>query len=456
MTAVVPAAPVAVLPLVGRLATPSGEPEDELPSRRGTLLAAALCVISLGGGLLGWTLWARIDSAVVAQGQVVVDGRRKTVQHLEGGILRELLVREGDRVEAGQALARLDPVQADAQSGELEDRLLATRARVERLTVERAGGTRLAWSADLLRAAGATPARRVLDGQEELFLARRLAHESEIGSLERQIGQMREEAVSASRQREALRRQHASLEHELAGVRRLLAKGWERRNRADDLDRRLAELDGRDAELAGAAARAGQGIEAARLGIENKRQARLAQVGQDLDEAQAEEAATASRLRAARDVRDRLVVASPQAGIVVDLRLVTPGGVLGPGEPLLDVVPEDDPLLVEARLQPSDIDSVRAGQPADVRLVAYKGSEAPTLLGELTYVSADLLADPRDGTQHFLARVRLDPASLAAYPRVALTPGMPAEVMVRTGERRAIDWLLAPLTDRLRRAMREE
>ena len=313
----------------------------------------------------------------------------------------------------------------------------------------------IAWSQGL-RASPTPAAAEVLTGQEELFAARRLAYRSEIGAPERQIEQQEQDARSTAQQREAVQRQRASIERELAGAQRLLAKGWESRTRAEQLDRQLAAVDARDAELRGALARATEGAAAARLNIEAKRSARLADIGQQLDEGRSQEAEAASLLRAASDVRDRLVVTAPQDGTVVDLRLTTPGGVLGPGDPLLDIVPVDQPLLVEVRLRPDDIESVHEGLPADVRLIAYKSGELPTFAGDLTYVSADMLADPRNGESYFLARVRLDMAELARFPRAALSPGMPAEVMIRTGERRAIDWLLAPVTDRLRRAMREE
>ena len=191
-------------------------------------------------------MWAWIDSAVLAQGYVVVDGRRKTVQHLEGGILRELLVREGDRVEAGQTLARLDPVRAQAQVGELEDRLFATRARIERLQAERDDLPGIAWS-DGLRDPATPAAAVVLTGQEELFAARRLAYQSEIGALARQIEQEEQDARSTAQQRDAVQRQRASLERELKGAQRLLAKGWESRTRAEQLERQLAAVEARDA-----------------------------------------------------------------------------------------------------------------------------------------------------------------------------------------------------------------
>src|SRR3954451_17630907 len=240
-----------------------------LPSRRPTVLAAGLCVLSLVGGIVGWTMWAWIDSAVLAQGYVVVDGRRKTVQHLEGGILRELLVREGDRVQA--------------QVGELEDRLFATRCRIERLQAERDDLRAIVWS-DRLRDPPTPAAREVLTGQEELFAARRLTYQSEIGALARQIEQEEQDARATAQQRDAVQRQRSSLERELAGAQRLLAQGWESRTRAEQLERQLAGVEARDAELRGAMARATEGAAAAWLGIDAKRNARLADIGQQLDE----------------------------------------------------------------------------------------------------------------------------------------------------------------------------
>jgi HlyD family secretion protein len=434
-------------------------PADQhpLPSRRGTVLAASACMLCLFGGVLGWAMWAWIDSAAIGHGVVVVDGRRKTVQHFEGGILRQLLVREGDRVHAGQVLARLDPVRALAQVGELQERLLAVSARIERLLAEKGGVEAIAWSAALRdRAAADAAVRRLLEEQEELFSARRRAYQSELAALDRQVEQHEQDVQSARRQQAAVERQHVSLDKELAGARRLLAKGWESRARADQLERQQAAVEARLAELDGASAAAREGAAASRLAIEAKRSGRLADIGQQLDEARREHAQADSLLRTASDIQDRLVLTSPMAGTIVDLRLTTIGGVLAPGEPLLDVVPHDQPLLVEVRLRPADIDSVRVGQTADVRMSAYRDGTVPTFVGRLAYVSADMLTDERSGETYFLARVQLDPSGLTAAPQVILTPGMPTEVMIRTGERRAIDWLLAPVTDRIRRSLREE
>ena len=367
--------------------------EHSLPSRRGTMLAAGLCILSLVGGILGWTMWAWIDSAAIGHGYVVVDGRRKTVQHLEGGILRELLVREGDRVVAGQALARLDPVRAQAQVGELQERLLAVSARVERLLAEKGGQEDIAWSGPLReRAAMDAQVPRLLGEQEELFAARRLAAQSELAALARQVEQQEQDGELARRQQVAVQRQRASLEKELAGARKLLAQGWESRTRADQLERQLAAVEARMAELDGDLGAAHEGAAATRLAIAAKQSSRLAEIGQELDEARREQAQADSLLRTARDIQDRLVVTAPMTGTVVDLRLTTIGGVLGPGEPLLDIVPNEQPLLIEVRIRPDDIDLIDEGQIADVRLVAYRNGTVPTFAGELSYVSADMLA----------------------------------------------------------------
>ena len=159
----------------------------------------------------------------------------------------------------------------------------------------------------------------------------------------------------------------------------------------------------------------------------------------------------AERIRAARDVRDGADIVSPQDGVVTDLRLVTPGGVIGPGQPLMDIVPVDDELIIEARIHPDDIDVVHPGLPAEVRLTAFKRSTTPTIDGEVTYVSADMLTDPRNGETYFLSRVTPSPRSLLrSWKQMTLTPGMPAEVMIATGERRAFEYFLTPLKERMR------
>jgi HlyD family secretion protein len=289
-----------------------------------------------------------------------------------------------------------------------------------------------------------------------LFEARWRAHDSAIELINRRIEQLRKTIASLDAQLLANDKRLALFEDEMQGVASLFRQGYERRPRLLDLERQVAELVGRQGELMNTIAANNQAIVGAEVEIENTRHVRMAEIAGDLEQTLAAKADLAERIRAARDVVDRRTVISPQDGVVVDLRVVTPGGVIGPGEAIMDIVPVNDELIVESRVDPGDIDVVRPGLPAKVRLSAYKTSTSPLIEGVVQYVSADMLSDQRTGNPYFLARVALAPESLAEHKDMQPVPGMPADVMIVTGRRRAIDYFLAPITDRMRNSFREE
>jgi HlyD family type I secretion membrane fusion protein len=295
-----------------------------------------------------------------------------------------------------------------------------------------------------------------LAAQARLFDARWRAQDSAAAVVRKRIAQFHEEIASGTALLQSLTLRLASIEDELRGARHLAAQGYERRTRVMDLERSSAELRGKQGEMRAGMARAEQAIAGAEIEITNMMDTRLADVARELQEAQVLEADLGDRIRAARDIRQRREILSPQDGTVTDIRLVTIGGVIGPGQPLMDVVPIDDELIVEARVMPQDVDAVHVGLPTQVRLTAYKRAIAPTIDGTLVYLSADMLQDPRNGDRYFIARSKVSKESLAQWKGVRLNPGMPAEMLVVTGERRAIDYLVQPLFERFNRAMREE
>lgn len=433
------------------------EPADEGPKLRATVITGVVVVAAFVAMAAGWSLLARLDSAVVAQGVVIADSHRKTVQHLEGGILRELLVKEGDPVRAGQPVALLDATQSDAQLGQLVGQFNAVQARISRLRAEQAGSRMLALPPTLVEQARADRAiEDTLVAQTRLFEARWRAQDSAAAVVRKRIAQFQEEIVSGNALLQSLTTRLASIEDELRGARHLASQGFERRTRVMDLERNSAELRGKQGEMRAGIARAEQAIAGAEIEIANLMDTRLADVARELQEAQVLEADLADRIRAARDIRQRREILSPQDGTVTDIRLVTLGGVIGPGQPLMDIVPTDDELIVEARVMPQDIDAIHVGQPTQVRLTAYKRAIAPTVAGTLFYVSADMMQDQRNGDRYFVARSRVTKESIAEWKGVRLNPGMPAEMLVVTGERRAIDYLVQPLFERFNRGMREE
>ncbi len=425
-----------------------------LPPYGRLLWTAAAVIATLVIAALGWGMFARLDSAVVSRGVVLAESQRKTVQHLEGGILKELLVEPGERVRRGQPVVRLDATSTRELLAQLRHQRAAAALQRWRLEAERDGAATL----EPATAPGfdAAPPPELLRTQLQLFQARRRAHDGAIAELREQIAQLRAEIEASAGRARAAERQLASLGEEHEMIAQLVAREAAPRIRLLELERRMASHEGERHEHDNLAAAARKRIQQAQLKIETLEQQRRVDIAEGLDRTQRELVDLESRIRAAEDVLRRHVVRAPQDGTVVDLRIVTPGGVIGPGEPIMDLVPSRDRLIVRTRLAPEAIDTVYVGRTARIRLTAYKRSRAPVVDAEVVYVSADLLEDERDGSMYYEARLALDQAGLAELDDVAITSGMPAEVMIQTGERRAGDYFLEPFTRHLRRAFLEE
>jgi len=434
---------------------PKAVDADDEPELKGLITAGVVIVSALVIGFGGWSLFAELDSAVIARGVVAADSRRKTVQHKEGGILRQLLVREGERVRPGQPMAILDTTQADASIGQLDGQRVAVLARLVRLRAERDGAKSLEFPPELVARVDEPMVGAVIFAQRAMFESRRRAIESKSAIIDRRILQLREHIRSSEAQLAATGKRLALTEEEAANVGYLLQRGYERRPRLLELQRSMEDMRGRESELKGTIAQAREAIASAEMELRNLTDTTLSEIAKELEDGRAQDVDLAERLRAAEDVRDRLTVIAPQDGVVVDLRLVTPGAVVAAGQALMDIVPTDDELIVEAQVQPNDIEVIHVGLPAQVKLTAYKSSLSPSLDGQVIFISADQMIDERNGSFYFKTRVRLDKASLAQWSRITPVPGMPAEVMIVTGERRAIDYFLTPFRDRMRRAFRE-
>jgi HlyD family type I secretion membrane fusion protein len=405
-------------------------------------------------GFGGWAATAPIESAAIAPGTVSVESNRKTIQHLEGGIVREILVRDGDAVTAGQVLMRLDETQPGATLDILNARYDVAGAEFSRLAAERDGLKETIFP-DWLTARRTDPAvATILENQRNIFAARRDAVTSQTAILQQRIAQLEEEIRGVEGRIAASARQSALIADELAGVRTLYEKGLMQKPRLLELERRAAEIDGTLASDRAAIARARQQIGEARLRISELRTTQVNEAAARIGELQGELLDLTERIRAATDVRGRTEIRAPQDGTVVGLSVHTPGGVIAPGERLLDIVPSGDRLIVEARVDPQDIDIVRAGLEARVRFTAFTQRNLVPVPGTVSWVSADHIADERTGTAYFLARIALaeDDPALGGNK---LYPGMSAEVLIVTGSRTALEYMLQPLTDTLRRAFRE-
>jgi HlyD family secretion protein len=439
------------------LGPPDMVTELDGPSLRGVAIASLLTLVLGVGGLLTWAMLTPLERAVIGTGSLVAEGRRKTVNLMEPGLLRELVVREGDRVVAGQVLLRLDVTQAEAVASQGRSAYHGGLARLARLVAEQAGERRLDIPEEALAAARASPTiASFIDAERRLFAARWAAYDGALAAQRRRVAQAAEQIAGLSAQRVAAGTRLRALREELAGVNQLLAAGFATRTRALELRRLEAEALGSQGQFTAQEAQAHEQLAQAELDASNLALTREAEIARDLQETQAAVADAADRSRAAQDLLARREVVAPEAGIVTDLRFFTAGSSIAAGQPVLDLVPLDSILLAEARIAPLDIEQVQTGQRVNVRLSAYRQREVPLLTGHLTYVSADRQTDPQ-GASFFLVRAVLDSAEMtpgsAGMPLLAA--GMPAEVFVLGERRTVLDYLLRPLRDSMRRALRD-
>lgn len=423
----------------------------------GPLLLAGLLALAIGiGGVGGWAAYAPLSSAAVARGVITVDGNRKVVQHLEGGSIAELRVREGDRVRAGQLLMRLDDLEAKALHDVLEGQHVALAAQEARLQAERESLDALVFPAALEAQRHRRDVAEILDRESRIFESGRDALRGQVEVLGQRIAQLLAQIAALHAQISAGEEQLAFLDEEVADVGTLFAKGLERKPRLLALKRTRAFIKGQQGEYASRIAEAKETIAETEFQILNVERDRVERAALELGEVSMQRAQVQERLAEARVKLGRRQVVAPIAGRVLRLRYHTVGGVVEPAKEILEIVPDDDVLVAEARISPNDIDVVHAGLDARVVLSAYKRRNTPQLDGKVLQVSPDVILDEQSHEGYFVARIAIDGGELAKLEDVHLSPGMPVEVFIRTGERSTLDYLLQPVADSLRRAFRED
>ncbi len=425
---------------------------------RSQMVIGGLVIFGFFGVLGGWAATAPLAGAAIAPGIVSPDIGRRTLQHLEGGIVREILVHDGSQVAAGERLLVLDEAQARATYQYHRGRMIALTAQQARLEARQAGSTEVEFPPWLLAEAEKAPqVARILEGQVNQFLTRTHTADSQRRILTQRIAQLREEILGLEAMVSSQDVQLGLIAEEIQGVQTLVNRGLERKPRLLSLQRQRADILGRRAENTASIARARQSIGESESRILAQDAEMLDRSAAELEQVRGELGGVLEQVAAAEDVMKRLDVVAPVSGTVVNMAVTTLGAVIAPGEPILDIVPAEEDLLIDARLAPNDVDVVRIGQRAEVHLTAYSQRNLPRINGELTYVSADSLIDETDGQRYFEARVRVDADQLAALgDEIRLMPGMPAEAMILTGERTALDYLLQPMLDTMRRGMREQ
>lgn len=428
--------------------------DERVPSLR-NLILAGVCVIGVGfGGFGAWAVTAHLDNAAVAMGTVVVDSKRKTVSHLEGGILKRLVKLEGERVQQGDPLLLLEDARQRAELQQLEAKRIGLEAKLARLRAEQTDAKEITFP-ETIDAAGNAIAREVVTAERTFFRARAQVHRGKIEIQQRVIEQHQAEADALKAQIDANRFQRSLIDEETRIMADLYEKRYAKRSQLVELQTKQSELIGRGGEAAAHKAKAEQAVAGANLEILSIGLERQSEIARELQEAQLALSEVTERIVQAQDILRRLVVTAPQEGIVANIRMRTAGSAIAAGEPILDIVPENEPLIVEARVDPRDIDAVRAGSETRIRLTAFNSRLLPPLIGKVSYVAPDQLVDEKTGMPYFVVRAEISPESLADK-KLTLQAGMAADVLIVNGSRRAIDYLLSPFKDSFNRAFRED
>ena len=403
-----------------------------------------------------WSALAVLESAAIADGFIAVESSRKTIQHLEGGIIARIHVRDGQSIVAGQLLMQLEDTKARTQVQSLRVKLWEAWARQARLTAEREERADIVIPAELIPSERESSVVQILDGQRKVLAARREVLAAQVTVIRERMAQVQHEISGLRAQEEAATQRARIIRDEYAAIKPLVDKGLQTRPRLLSLEREMAEIDGRRGEVIAQIARAEQAISESRATILKLQSERQNETMQSLRDVESEIAQLTERLEAAADQLSRTEIRAPEAGVITHLRVHTPGGVIGPGAPLLDLVPRADRLIVEAKVKPHDIDVVRMGLPAEVHLSAYKQRRVRPLAGVVTYVSADSIIDKRSGQPNYDARIEIDKDQLTALDGVELVPGMPVSAFIKTGESTVALYALQPILDSFNRAFRED
>ncbi|SDL66530.1 HlyD family type I secretion periplasmic adaptor subunit [Maricaulis salignorans] len=424
-----------------------GDPRIQNANRLGYTI-----IILVFGGLIGWSVFAPISSAVIAAGEVRGQTEVQSIQHLEGGIISEILVSEGDRVEEGQILIRLDDTGPRAEMAQIESRLTELTARRARLAAEREGLEDIDFDRYFRSMTTSDDTEDIIAAQRTVFMTRRETRETEIEVMRNRIGQYHDRIAGLQAQYDSETRQLALIEEELVGLRSLYERGLTPRTRVLALEREGEALRGsrgsRIAEIAGTQSAIGQTeVEIAQL-----YNAFIEEVASNEADVGAQIAELRERRVAVADALERTEVASPSSGYVLGLDVHTLGGVVRPGFPLMQVSPANQPMVISARIPPTEIDRIAPGAEARIRFSTFQGRQTPEWPGSVLTISADRLVEPETGISYYLALIAME----GEGPDIEIVPGMPVEVFITSGSQSAIEYLLRPMTDRLARAFREE
>ncbi|MGF6313291.1 HlyD family type I secretion membrane fusion protein [Bradyrhizobium sp. i1.8.4] len=428
-------------------------PNDSIRNVAG---AGWLIIAIFFGGIGAWAVTAPLNGAVVANAVVKVDGNRKSLQHLDGGIVKELHVREGDRVLAGDLLIVLDETQARAEHEVLTQQYAVLRASEVRLLTELDHGAQLVMPPDLKARSDDPYFKSVWNGQVSQFDTRRASLEGQRSVVREKINQLGSQIVGSEAQVKSFTNQIDSVRKEAKDVAPLVERGLIARPRILQLERTAYGLEGQIADANASIAKARQAIAEQEQQIAQFDNDRMTDVTKDLRDTQAKLLEVIPKAMNAKAVLGRMEIRAPYTGRVVGLSVFSVGGVIQRGDKILDIVPDEDSLTIEAQVAVEDISDVHPNTRAEVHLTAYKQRIVPIIHGDVIQVSADRLTDPKTNNPYYTAFVRIDQTELAAMPNIRLYPGMPATVMIPTVQRTAFDYIVGPLAMSFNHAFRQK
>ena len=417
----------------------------------GMLLLFALFVV--GGG---WMYFANLSGAVIASGMVAVQGKPKTIQHLDGGIVADINIADGSKVSAGETLIRLDDTLLSANLQIYRNRLRESVARKSRLVAERDGQDTISWEEEILAVFELEQKDSIKRGHEKLFEARRNSMEGQIAQLKEQAAQYKNQVNGVNALKTSKTRQMVMLGDELANIGELKEKGLVTNTQVISLERLREDLSGQIGEHEAELARISNSINETQIQmLQIERETRQA-VLTELREVEQEINEMTQQLHATVEQLKRIEVKAPVNGIVHELNVFTIGGVINPGAPIMQIIPQDDDLIVEANVEPQFIDELHPGQSATLRFSAFNQRSTPELFGEVAGISATVVVDEQTGASFYKVKVSVPDEELSRLNGQQLIPGMPVETFIKTQDRTALNYLVRPLLDQFNRAFREE
>jgi HlyD family secretion protein len=422
---------------------------------RHALIGLVLVLLAFGG-FGTWAATAPLAAAVISAGSFVATGENKVIQHLEGGIIQEILVSEGDHVIAGQPLIRLDGIAAQVKQRQLFLRQARLEANVARLEAQVANKPEITFPGIIADNRSDNDIGSIVDGQVASFRSAQSRMESEIGLLKQNMESLKFRAEGFRKQSVSMVEQLSFLKEEYTGKVKLLVQGLIRKPEVNAIQRAIADAEGQIGRLDAEVSETDAQIEKFRQQIDQTVTELNQKALDELQSSQGELDAVREEARQAKNVMRRSTINAPVSGTVVRMYYHTSGGVIESGKKILEILPADVPLIIETQVQRKDIDAVKPGQKATIRLVALNRRTTPVLYGDVYYVSADALSDATvPNTEVYLARVRLPASELARIPGFTATPGMPVEVMIETAERTFLDYLTKPIRESMSRAFTE-